>query len=94
MAFCHFYRAMPHPAADYENIDSIHQEVYLHDYQTVSDASARLGNFFRFYNDGRLHKSLGYQVPAEVYRGEKADCSAVLFISPLPLTLSLNFPII
>jgi len=58
-----------------------YEEVYLRDYQTVSDAYMGLGNFFRFYNYDRVHQSLGYRVPAEVYRGEKADCSAVLFSS-------------
>ena len=58
-----------------------YEEVYLRDYQTVSDAYIGLGNFFRFYNYDRVHQSLGYRVPAEVYRGEKADCSAVLFSS-------------
>ena len=58
-----------------------YEEVYLRDYQTKTDAYTGLGNFFRFYNYGRLHQSLGYRVPAEVYRGEKADFSAVLFSS-------------
>jgi len=58
-----------------------YEEVYIRDYQTVSDAYIGLGNFFRFYNYDRVHQSLGYRVPAEVYRGEKADCSAVLISS-------------
>ena len=58
-----------------------YEEVYLHDYRTVSDAYTRLGKYFSFYNNDRLHQSLGYRVPAEVYRGEKADFSAVLFSS-------------
>ena len=58
-----------------------YEEVYLRDYQTVSDAYIGLGNFFRFYNYDRVHQSLGYRVPVEVYRGEKADCSAVLISS-------------
>ena len=58
-----------------------YEEVYLRDYQTVSDAHMGIDNFFRFYNYDRVHQSLGYRVPAEVYRGGKADFSSVLFPS-------------
>lgn len=33
-------------------------EVYLHDYVTVADAMAGLGQYFSFYNDQRPHQSL------------------------------------
>ena len=58
-----------------------YEEVYLRDYRTVSEASTGLGKYFRFYNHERPHQSLGYRVPAEVYRGLKTDFSAVLFSS-------------
>jgi len=44
-----------------------YEEVYLHDYETVSDAQAGLGRYFPFYNGERLHASLAYQTPAQVH---------------------------
>jgi len=47
-----------------------YEEVYLHDYLSVSEARKRLALYFHFYNSERLHKSLGYQTPYEVYFNE------------------------
>jgi putative transposase len=44
-----------------------YEEVYLHDYPMVSDARNGLTKYFLFYNRERLHTSLGYQTPSEVY---------------------------
>jgi len=44
-----------------------YEEVYLHDYETVSDAETGLSRYFPFYNDERKHKSLAYQTPSAVY---------------------------
>jgi putative transposase len=44
------------------------EEVYLKDYESVPTAAASLGAYFTFYNQERLHQSLGYQTPATVYR--------------------------
>ena len=44
-----------------------YEEVYLYDYQTVAEAIYGLRRYFSFYNDLRLHQSLGYRTPAEVY---------------------------
>jgi putative transposase len=44
-----------------------YEEVYLHDYATVSEARTGLGRYFTFYNDERQHESLAYRTPGEVY---------------------------
>lgn len=47
-----------------------YEEVYLHDYLTVMDARRGLERYFTFYNSERLHESLGYKTPHEVYFGD------------------------
>lgn len=44
-----------------------YEEVYLHDYHGYDDASDSLGKYFLTYNNKRLHQSLEYKTPAEVY---------------------------
>jgi len=46
-----------------------YEEVYLHEYRTVSEARRSLSIYFDFYNIERLHQSLGYRTPYEVYFG-------------------------
>jgi len=43
------------------------EDVYLRDYQTVTEVRYYLGRYFEFYNNERLHEALGYRTPAEVY---------------------------
>jgi putative transposase len=44
-----------------------YEEVYLNHYQTVSEARLGLTEYFQFYNTERLHSSLEYRTPEEVY---------------------------
>jgi len=45
-----------------------YEEVYLKDYQDGWEAEASLGDYFRFYCQQRVHQSLGYRTPADVYQ--------------------------
>jgi putative transposase len=49
-----------------------YEEVYLHEYRTVLEAREQLAAYFRFYNTERLHETLGYRTPHEVYFGTPA----------------------
>jgi putative transposase len=49
-----------------------YEEVYLKEYGVVDEARRGLSDYFAFYNTGRLHQSLGYKTPAEVYFGCEA----------------------
>ena len=44
-----------------------YEEVYLHQYLTVSEARRSLNQYFMFYNTERIHESLGYKTPHEIY---------------------------
>lgn len=44
-----------------------YEEVYLHDYTSPKEARQQLGKYFEFYNHKRIHQSLDYKAPAEVY---------------------------
>jgi putative transposase len=54
-----------------------YEEVYLHQYQTVSEARNGLARYFLFYNMERLHETLGYQTPYEVYVKERSNINLV-----------------
>jgi len=44
-----------------------YENVYLQDYQSVSEARAGLADYFQYYNTERLHQALGYKTPQEVH---------------------------
>ena len=49
-----------------------YEEVYLKDYQSFEEAEESLAEYFDRYNNSRLHQSLGYSTPAEVYFQQKS----------------------
>lgn len=57
-----------------------YEEVYLHDYETSRQATQGLATCLTFYNQKRLHQSLDYRTPAEVYLAvtPPADLDATL----------------
>jgi putative transposase len=44
-----------------------YEEVSLNAYESLTEARAGIGRYFRFDNDARPHTSLGYQTPAAFY---------------------------
>ncbi len=44
-----------------------YEEVYLHDYENYDEAEDSLSRYFQTYNHRRLHQSLNYKTPAEIY---------------------------
>lgn len=44
-----------------------YEDIYLKDYETVPALEIGLTNYFQFYNHQRLHQSLGYRSPVDVY---------------------------
>jgi len=48
-----------------------YEEVYVRDYDSVQEARKSLGEYFKFYNHKRLHQTLKYATPAEIYNGGK-----------------------
>jgi putative transposase len=53
-----------------------YEEVYLHAYRSGSDARQSLSRYFGFYNTRRVHESLSYATPDEVYFGALATTAA------------------
>ena len=50
-----------------------YEEVYLKDYGDGWEVETSLSSYFRFYCQERMHQSLGYRTPAEVYLGDGAQ---------------------
>lgn len=44
-----------------------YEDIYLKDYASVPELDTGLAEYFRFYNEERLHQNLEYQTPAEVH---------------------------
>ena len=44
-----------------------YEEVYLHAYDSLSEARKQIDGYFVFYNESRTHQALGNQTPKEFY---------------------------
>jgi putative transposase len=49
-----------------------YEEVYLKEYESPRQARKELAAYFQLYNERRLHQSLDYQTPLEIYVEEQA----------------------
>ena len=49
-----------------------YEDIYIRCYGMVAELLQGLTRYFAFYNQERLHQSLGYETPAMVYRGNEA----------------------
>jgi putative transposase len=45
-----------------------YEEVYCKAYESFEEAQRNLKDYFKFYNEKRIHQSLGYKTPGEIYR--------------------------
>lgn len=61
-----------------------YNNIYINEYQTITDVRNGLKEYFALYNMDRIHQSLNYQTPWEVYSGIK-------FSPPENKILHLNY---
>jgi len=45
-----------------------YEDIHIHDYQTPNDVYHGLSLYIEKYNNRRLHSSLNYKTPSEVYK--------------------------
>lgn len=55
-----------------------HEHVLIHTFDTVAELKQSVGRFIREYNEKRLHQSLGYKTPVEVYTGLEQSINLIL----------------
>lgn len=55
-----------------------YEHIYLHAYKDGKALRKGLAEFFKFYNQERLHQSLGYQTPEQVYRQIVRPSSSII----------------
>ena len=59
-----------HPAQQRLRRSLKYEDVPLHAYARVAEATAGIGSWSRFYNQERQHHSLGYHTPRQIYAAE------------------------
>lgn len=50
-----------------------YEDIYLKDYESIKEARNGIAKYFYFYNNERLHQSLDYRYPKDVYL-DKESC--------------------
>jgi putative transposase len=55
-----------------------YEEVHLKRYESVRELGDGLTEFIRWYNEERIHSSLLYKKPAEVYCGQVGEVTKSL----------------
>ena len=50
-----------------------YEDIYIKEYETVTDCVAGVMKYFRFYNAERFHQSLEYKTPDEIYFDSNND---------------------
>ena len=70
--------SMDHRGRAYDNIfierfwrSLKYEDIYLKDYQYPREARKGIYQYLEYYNNERLHQSLGYRTPASLYYGSK-----------------------
>ena len=58
------------------------EDVYLRGYESVWECEKGIAEYIDYYNNGRLHSSLDYRNPKEIY----FDCAAKNFVAPAGAT--------
>ncbi len=69
-----------------------HEDIYLKVYGSMSELTLGLTEYFAFYNNERLHQSLGYKTPNTVYQSAMGGGALIVdkfgaaaAVSPVPL---------
>jgi putative transposase len=44
-----------------------YEDIYLKEYRTYKELFEGLKNYFYFYNNKRMHQSLNYKTPADIF---------------------------
>ena len=55
-----------------------YDNIYVREYQTVSDTRSGLREYFGLYNTERIHQSLGYQTPWEIHSGLSGQAGKII----------------
>ena len=69
-----------------------HEHVLLHSYEDLRQARQSIGRYMEVYNHRRLHQSLGYKRPAEIYSGRQKivvkKCEKLIFLKPVGMWIT------
>lgn len=53
-----------------------YENIFLHDYESVRELKKGIERYFKFYNTERLHQSLKYKTPDDIYWGNSRSVSS------------------